>query len=74
MTEQSRKTSVRLELTQRQKKKIRQATGREVSRLELRLEPLPEPTEPLILEKERTDAGHAGSDPASQTNTRRRGR
>jgi hypothetical protein len=41
MTE--KKARVRLELTERQKKQIREATGRQVNSLELMLEALPEP-------------------------------
>ena len=37
-----RKATIRLELTERQKEKLRRATGRTVNALELRLQDLPE--------------------------------
>ena len=43
MNEQPRPTRIRLDLTRRQQEQIRQATGREVSTLDLGLEILGEP-------------------------------
>ena len=45
MTGKPRKTTIRLKLTECQQAQIRQATGREVSTIELWLHGLPEPTE-----------------------------
>jgi hypothetical protein len=45
MAEDPRTTRIRLELTKRQKKQLRKATGRDVQALELRLRGLPEPDE-----------------------------
>jgi hypothetical protein len=42
MTDEPRKTRIRLELTKRQQAQIRRVTGREVTFLELRLHRLPE--------------------------------
>jgi hypothetical protein len=46
MAEENRKAMIRLELTERQKAQIREATGRQVNSLELRLQGLPEPVDP----------------------------
>ena len=43
MTREPQRTTIRLKLTECQQAQIRQATGREVSTLELRLHGLPEP-------------------------------
>lgn len=45
MAEKPPRLQIRLALTERQKRQIREATGREVNTLELRLEPLSPPTE-----------------------------
>jgi hypothetical protein len=42
VSEEPRKRTIRLELTPCQKQQIRQATGREVNRLELQVEAVPE--------------------------------
>jgi hypothetical protein len=46
MTETPPRATIRLALTECQKKQIREATGREVNALELRLTSLPEPATP----------------------------
>jgi hypothetical protein len=46
MTEELRTAKIRLELTECQKLQIREATGRQVNSLELRLQGLPEPAAP----------------------------
>jgi len=61
MTETPRAARIVLLLTPGQKEQIRQATGREVSRLELRLPGLPEPTGPPAGEKE-----HVSKEPLSR--------
>jgi hypothetical protein len=43
MTGEPQRPTIRLELTGRQKKQLRRATGRTVNALELRLQDLPEP-------------------------------
>jgi hypothetical protein len=53
MIEEPEKTRIRLDLTERQKAQIRQATGREVNTLELRLQGLPEQGEYRTGEEER---------------------
>jgi hypothetical protein len=55
MTEEPRRTHIRLDLSECQKEQIRKATGRRVNSLELRLQGLPEPAESPDREEERTD-------------------
>jgi hypothetical protein len=55
MREKPEKDRVRLELTERQKKQIRKATGRDVRSLELGLQGLPEPAEAAVHDEEKTD-------------------
>jgi hypothetical protein len=57
MTERPRKVHIELALTPRQKRQIREATGREVNTLELRLAPLPRPAGPPAREEEESGFG-----------------
>jgi hypothetical protein len=54
MTEERRKVLIQLALTPRQQRQIREATGREIHTLELRLVPLPEPAAPPADQKQRS--------------------
>jgi hypothetical protein len=57
MTEESPRSRIRLELTERQKEQIRKATGRTVNSLDLGLQGLPsqEPDERPVDDEEKTD-------------------
>jgi hypothetical protein len=57
MMEKPRKVGIRLELTERQKEQVREATGREVTLIELRLQPLQGSLQCPAGEKERTEEG-----------------
>jgi hypothetical protein len=67
MTETPRKIQIQLALTPRQQRLIREATGREVNTLELRLAPLPEAAAPREHTEER-----AGSPEPYDMNPRRK--
>ena len=55
MIEEHRKETIRLELTERQKAQIRDATGREVNCLELRLQRRGDPVKLAARGEERKD-------------------
>jgi hypothetical protein len=55
MPEKPRKAKIQLCLTEGQKEQVREATGRDVDMLELRVEPLPEPAEGTAPEEERRE-------------------
>src|SRR5439155_25752656 len=55
MRQKPPKARLRLDLTKRQKEQIREATGREVSSLELGLDGLPEPHEAAARDEAKTD-------------------
>jgi hypothetical protein len=52
MSETPQKLHIQLALTPRQKRQIREATGRDINTLELRLAPFPEPIAPADREHE----------------------
>jgi hypothetical protein len=62
--EKPRKAEIRLELTERQKEQVREATGREVTSLELRLQPLQGLLQRPAGEEEATKEGVGDDSPA----------
>ena len=70
MTAEPGKTHIHLELTPCQKQQIREATGREINTLELRLASLPEPAGPSDQEEQHMVRGWAGSVPGYPLDSR----